>query len=99
LVRYPVADAFGPCESVYRAGMRLADDDDQLAFRTALRHWLRARVPPADPDTPRHRDLADLRAWSTALSDAGYAGLGWPAEHGGQGRSAAYQPRFRNPPT
>lgn len=74
--------------------MRLADDDDQHAFRTELRRWLRARVPATEPDDPHRLSPAELRAWNSALAEAGYAGLSWPVEHGGRGRPAGYQAIF-----
>jgi alkylation response protein AidB-like acyl-CoA dehydrogenase len=74
--------------------MRLGDNETQRAFRTGLREWLRTHVTPTDPGTPRRWDLEDLRAWSKSLYDAGYAGLSWPAEHGGRGLSPVYQAIF-----
>jgi alkylation response protein AidB-like acyl-CoA dehydrogenase len=68
--------------------MRLRDDDDQGAFRSGLRAWLRDHAPP-----PGQRDpgSARLRAFSRALHAAGYAGLSWPVAHGGRGLSPTYQ--------
>jgi alkylation response protein AidB-like acyl-CoA dehydrogenase len=75
----------------YRACMRLADSDDQARFRARLREWLRAQVSPTRSGAPRVWAAEDLRAWSKALHEAGYAGLTWPAAHGGRGLSPAYQ--------
>src|SRR5215211_4712664 len=71
--------------------MRLGDTVDQGEFRAQLRGWLRAHVPPAQSGAPRAWEAEELRAWSKALWEAGYAGLTWPVENGGRGLSAAYQ--------
>lgn len=71
--------------------MRLGDNEEQGAFRAQLRGWLRAQVPPALPGTPRVWAAEELRAWSKSLQAAGYAGLTWPAEHGGRGLRPTYQ--------
>ena len=71
--------------------MRLRDDDDQRAFRAGLRAWLRDNVPSASVSPGGGPDAGELRAWSKALFDAGYAGLTWPAAHGGRGLSPIYQ--------
>jgi hypothetical protein len=66
--------------------LRLADRE--LAFRDRLRAWLAETVPAL----PRAADRADFGArrqydagWQRRLFDAGYAGVDWPAEHGGLG--------------
>jgi alkylation response protein AidB-like acyl-CoA dehydrogenase len=71
--------------------MRLSDSREQSAFRARLREWLRAHVPPAEPGRPRVWDAEELRTWSKALYEAGYAGITWPAAHGGRGLTPAYQ--------
>ena len=68
--------------------MRIGDNDNERSFRAELRDWLASNVPA---DAPRYANPAELRAWSRALHKAGYAGLTWPAEHGGRGLSPAYQ--------
>jgi alkylation response protein AidB-like acyl-CoA dehydrogenase len=68
--------------------MRIGDNSDERWFRTELRSFLRSHIPAG---TPRSWSPAELRSWSRALYQAGYAGLTWPAEHGGRGLSAAYQ--------
>jgi alkylation response protein AidB-like acyl-CoA dehydrogenase len=76
--------------------MQLGDSDEQSEFRAQLRGWLRAQLPPAESGAPRGGaprvwQADELRAWSTSLWQAGYAGITWPAEHGGRGLSPAYQ--------
>ena len=57
-------------------------------FRRRLRGWL-ADVLPKLPDPPDPADWPGRRAydcgWQRALYDAGYAGLHWPKDAGGQG--------------
>jgi alkylation response protein AidB-like acyl-CoA dehydrogenase len=66
----------------------------ELAFRDRLRAWLADTLPtlPASP----HRDDWPARrrfdtGWQRRLFDAGYAGVDWPAEHGGLGASPTEQ--------
>lgn len=66
----------------------MGDSKDEAEFRAGLRDWLRAQVPSG---APGNWNSEQLRAWSKALYDAGYAGLSWPVEHGGRGLSSAYQ--------
>jgi alkylation response protein AidB-like acyl-CoA dehydrogenase len=69
-------------------------DDRELAFRDRLRGWLAAAVP-ALPPPPDRDDWAARRrydaAWQRQLFDAGYAGVDWPAGHGGLGASPTEQ--------
>ena len=71
--------------------MRLGDSDVQAGFRAELRAWLHAHVPPAPVGAPRDWTDEDLRAFSKARYEAGYAGLTWPVEYGGRGLPPAYQ--------
>jgi alkylation response protein AidB-like acyl-CoA dehydrogenase len=70
------------------------DAPEEAAFRTELRRWLEESVPPAlrhsDPLVVSS-DLDELRAWSRSLHRAGYAGLAWPVEHGGQGLAPIFE--------
>ncbi|MGV0792971.1 acyl-CoA dehydrogenase family protein [Mycolicibacterium sp. XJ1819] len=74
--------------------MRLRDDDQQSELRTRLRTWLRQTVPQLPP-APDHDDHQGRRAydldWQRRLFDAGFAGMDWPTEFGGQGGTAAEQ--------
>lgn len=77
--------------------MDLRDTSEEAEFRTRLRDWLTMTLPPgyvqARPRPGRWEPDA-LRAWSTALYRAGYTGLTWPREYGGQGLPPGYQAIF-----
>ena len=73
--------------------MDLQDNAEEAAFRARLRGWLSARLP-APHGPPQQWKPDELRSWSRDLHAAGYAGLNWPAEHGGQGLSPVYQAIF-----
>ena len=76
--------------------MELGDDPEEAAFRVEARAWLHAHVGPyrvdVDPDSPSlvFADVSDVshlergRAWQRELHAGGWAGLGWPVEHGGR---------------
>ncbi len=66
------------------------------AFRVAARAWLADHAGPyraaggpsvvfADVDDADGGRVERGRAWQRELHDGGWAGLGWPAEHGGRG--------------
>jgi alkylation response protein AidB-like acyl-CoA dehydrogenase len=68
--------------------------DAEVAFAERLRAWLADTLPtlPAKPerdDWPARREYDT--AWQRLLFDAGYAGVDWPAEHGGLGASPTEQ--------
>jgi alkylation response protein AidB-like acyl-CoA dehydrogenase len=79
--------------------MNLADTPDEAAFRQRARTWLEANAPATgSPDDFSHGYgvgdgpeeelfLERSRAWQAKVAAAGYAGLSWPAEFGGQGAS------------
>ena len=77
--------------------MDLRDTPEEAAFRAEVRTWLDANLPEA---LRGHRggaarfDGPEVRAWSRALHDAGYAGLTWPAEYGGAGAPYTHQAIF-----
>ncbi len=72
--------------------LRYSDEDE--AFRAELRNWLEAAVP-AHGEPPDHDDWPARRAyeagWQRTLHEAGYAGLHWPAAHGGRGAPITQQ--------
>ncbi|SFF68295.1 acyl-CoA dehydrogenase family protein [Blastococcus tunisiensis] len=63
---------------------------DLDTYRTNVRAWLRAADMPVVP-----RDLdkrfAVLREWQRTLFDAGWIGIAWSTESGGQGLTAQHQ--------
>jgi alkylation response protein AidB-like acyl-CoA dehydrogenase len=75
------------------------DAGDLDAFRASVRGWLAAHAPPKRPitdftelDRDEEADaVADARRFQAALFDAGFAGLTWPKEYGGQGLGPEYQ--------
>ncbi|MDQ2783824.1 MAG: acyl-CoA dehydrogenase family protein [Chloroflexota bacterium] len=52
---------------------------EDKAFRQQVRHWLEEHIPKKRPET-----LDERRAWHRTLYEAGYLGMGWPKEYGGQ---------------
>jgi len=72
------------------------DDTDEAAFRSAARSWLHVHATPyradanlgspslvfGDVDDVDHLERG--RAWQRELCAGGWAGLGWPIEHGGR---------------
>jgi alkylation response protein AidB-like acyl-CoA dehydrogenase len=72
--------------------MDLQDTPAEAAFRRGLRDWL-GKVLPELPPPPDPLDWPGRRAYDTAwqrrLYDAGYAGVHWPREAGGQGATPA----------
>lgn len=74
--------------------MDLRLSEAELAFRDRLRSWL-AETLPTLPPAPHRDDWPARRAydcgWQRRLFDAGYAGVDWPAEHGGRGATPMEQ--------
>ena len=52
---------------------------EDKAFRQQVRHWLEENIPKKWPET-----LDERRVWHRTLYEAGYLGMGWPKEYGGQ---------------
>jgi alkylation response protein AidB-like acyl-CoA dehydrogenase len=75
----------------------LRDTPEEAAFRAEVRAWIAANLPD---ELKGHRggaarfDGPEVRSWSRALHDAGYAGLTWPKEYGGGGRPYSHQAIF-----
>jgi alkylation response protein AidB-like acyl-CoA dehydrogenase len=55
---------------------------EDRAFRDQTRMWLGSNVPRTELKT-----LEERRAWHRRMFDAGYVGMGWPKEYGGQAAS------------
>jgi alkylation response protein AidB-like acyl-CoA dehydrogenase len=70
---------------------------EEQQFRTELREWLEANVPP---DWPEWREkpvdivFPYLRTWQRKLFEGGWAGVSWPKEYGGRGASLTQQVIF-----
>ncbi|ATQ29179.1 acyl-CoA dehydrogenase family protein [Rhodococcus ruber] len=66
--------------------MELADSPDEARFRAEVREWAENAVTTLP--WPEPVDLVDKvpfwRQWQRLLFDAGYGGMSWPKEYGGQ---------------
>jgi alkylation response protein AidB-like acyl-CoA dehydrogenase len=67
--------------------------DAEQAYREETRRWLEANIPSwwrkvDSLDYGEDEHFERLRTWHQELFDAGYVGVTWPREFGGQGRSA-----------
>ncbi|WP_026911350.1 acyl-CoA dehydrogenase family protein [Patulibacter minatonensis] len=74
--------------------MNLDYTPEQLAYREEVRAWVdanRADAPALHGQWTDTAWIAGRRAWQGALADGGYAGVTWPQEWGGQGRSPVDQ--------
>jgi alkylation response protein AidB-like acyl-CoA dehydrogenase len=60
--------------------MDLNYSPEDLAFREKTRRWLVANVPQQELKT-----LDERKQWHRQMYDAGYVGMHWPKEFGGQG--------------
>jgi alkylation response protein AidB-like acyl-CoA dehydrogenase len=76
------------------------DDPREAAFRAEVVAWLDAVATPRTegqaPRRVRGKDhegdvahLIEAREWQQAMVEAGFAGVHWPVEHGGQGLPAS----------
>jgi alkylation response protein AidB-like acyl-CoA dehydrogenase len=73
--------------------MDFSDSPAEADFRAGLRDWLREHLPKGWADrepSPKPLDPLLLRRWSADLHRAGYAGITWPAEYGGQGLDTGF---------
>lgn len=76
-------------------------DIDVDAYRSNARAWLERNLPRAGTQAKRERGevptaehLTAQRSLQRTLFDAGYAGIDWPVEYGGQGLTAAHRRAF-----
>jgi alkylation response protein AidB-like acyl-CoA dehydrogenase len=75
--------------------MDLTPSPEEQAYREQLRSWLADNVPaPFEGDTHSAEFIEHLRAWQRTLAEAGYLGITWPKEYGGQGLSPIEQSIF-----
>src|SRR5205814_3770444 len=59
--------------------MDLTYSQADLEFRERVRRWFAENKPQGELKT-----LADRKAWVRKLYDAGFVGMGWPKQYGGQ---------------
>lgn len=76
--------------------MDFRDTPDEATFRKELRAWIAGNLPEGWRDRPPNgrMDESVSREWSKKLYEAGYAGLTWPKEFGGQGAPYTHQAIF-----
>jgi acyl-CoA dehydrogenase len=80
--------------------MDLRQSEDLVAFRAAVGAWLEANAPrqggPGDFTVGRDGDFVQgCRRWQATLFEGGWAGICWPTEYGGQGRTALFDLAFK----
>ncbi len=78
--------------------MQPYDSPEEAAFRAEARAWLenhavRYAEPPVSPSAivaewtaeEEEKKLTEAKEWQRTKFDAGWAGIAWPAQHGGRG--------------
>jgi alkylation response protein AidB-like acyl-CoA dehydrogenase len=68
--------------------------DGKQDYRSGVRAWLSAHAPGSVAGLPPGEQLRKTKEFQAALYDAGYAGITWPREVGGQGLGTAEQQIF-----
>lgn len=71
--------------------MDLTFSPEEKLFREQLAGWLRENVPKESRPYEGAEAYAFDLEWQRAIYDAGWAGIAWPAEHGGRGLSTMQQ--------
>ena len=61
------------------------DSPDEASFRTEVRAWLEANLPPALRGRTNRPPPAELMPWYRALSRKGWIAPHWPKQYGGMG--------------
>ena len=67
-----------------RRPMDFGDSPDEAEFRARLRDWLRDNNPGLPASSTDDDYWAGQAAWHQSLYDAGFFGLSWPTDIGGQ---------------
>ncbi len=70
--------------------MDFADSPAEAEFRRRLREWLRDNNPGLPASSTSDEYWAGQASWHQALYDAGFFGLSWPKEVGGQELPSVY---------
>ncbi len=72
--------------------MDYRDTPEEADFRARLRSWLAENVPEGWREIGDHAEHDRMyRAWHRKLYAAGYMGMSWPKEYGGQDLSPVYE--------
>ena len=72
--------------------MDYRDTPEEAEFRAGLRAWLADNVPRGWRDITDHAEHDRMyRSWHRKLYAAGYMGMSWPTEYGGQDRSPVFE--------
>jgi alkylation response protein AidB-like acyl-CoA dehydrogenase len=72
--------------------MDYRDTPEEADFRVRLRNWLADHVPAGWRQIDDHAEHDRMyRAWHRSLYSAGYMGMSWPKEYGGQDLSPVYE--------
>ena len=58
--------------------------EEEQAFRTAVREWLKDNRPEQAHPSEAGRRVEFARRWARTLYEGGWAGLSWPREYGGR---------------
>src|SRR3977135_2290463 len=74
-------------------------DQSAEEFRSRARAWLEAHGPRRGPggtdeDSRGQASIPEQKAFQAKLYEAGFAGITWPVEYGGQGLTNAEQIAF-----
>ena len=73
--------------------------EDVESFARRARYWIDSNIPSlgevAEPRTTREQ-VESARSLQRAIFDAGFAGITWPEEFGGQNLTAAHMHAFSN---
>jgi alkylation response protein AidB-like acyl-CoA dehydrogenase len=70
--------------------MDFGDSPEEHVFRLRLRAWVRDHNPGLPPSSTADEYWAAQAEWHQTLYDAGFFGLSWPTEVGGQGLPSVY---------
>src|SRR3984957_19700925 len=76
--------------TIGKTTMRLAFNDEELAFQKEVRDWLPAKTPPeggeeSRPTRTSHVSKERLLQWQKKLASRGWLCPNWPKEYGGPG--------------
>ena len=71
--------------------MDFGDSSEESDFRQRLRAWLVGNNPGLPASSTDDEYWAGMADWHRALYDAGFFGMSWPTEIGGQGRSSVFE--------